>query len=139
MPRRRFPESALELYRLIAANRPVIFTDIVAEWPALSRWTNEYLRRKLHGLECTVAVTPDGYADAVKMVDGGVSIGRVTCSLPLTLLFPNPPPFTHSISRRKDIYAAIRRADSLSRAVGHLGAEEDKDEFDANEDGRWWA
>lgn len=35
-----------------------------SSWPALHRWTNEYL--KTVEVQATVAATPDGWADAVR-------------------------------------------------------------------------
>ncbi|XP_076065754.1 bifunctional peptidase and (3S)-lysyl hydroxylase Jmjd7-like [Oratosquilla oratoria] len=55
----------LELYRdWIAPNRPVIFKGAFRSWPAIKKWDSEYLRNKLGEKSVTVAVTPNGYADA---------------------------------------------------------------------------
>ena len=45
--------------------KPVILTNCVAHWPALTRWTHAYLRGALGERPVHVARTPDGLADAV--------------------------------------------------------------------------
>ncbi|KAF9358446.1 JmjC domain-containing protein 7 [Mortierella sp. AD094] len=77
--------TALEFYRYVSANRPVIITLPSAAttihepstralptaqeeqwaWPAFTKWTNEYLSKTLGEKEITVACTPNGWADAV--------------------------------------------------------------------------
>ncbi|CAL8273899.1 unnamed protein product [Merluccius merluccius] len=60
------PPSPLEFYRnWIGPNKPCIIRNAFNHWPALSRWTPEYLREKLGSKVISVAVTPNGYADAV--------------------------------------------------------------------------
>ncbi|KAK3871793.1 hypothetical protein Pcinc_023080 [Petrolisthes cinctipes] len=55
----------LELYRdWIAPNKPVIFRDAVKFWPAVDKWSPQYLRETVGKKEVSVAVTPNGYADA---------------------------------------------------------------------------
>nr|XP_045581536.1 bifunctional peptidase and (3S)-lysyl hydroxylase Jmjd7-like [Procambarus clarkii]XP_045581538.1 bifunctional peptidase and (3S)-lysyl hydroxylase Jmjd7-like [Procambarus clarkii]XP_045581539.1 bifunctional peptidase and (3S)-lysyl hydroxylase Jmjd7-like [Procambarus clarkii]XP_045581540.1 bifunctional peptidase and (3S)-lysyl hydroxylase Jmjd7-like [Procambarus clarkii]XP_045581541.1 bifunctional peptidase and (3S)-lysyl hydroxylase Jmjd7-like [Procambarus clarkii] len=55
----------LDLYRdWVAPNRPVIFRGAVREWPAIKKWSFKYLREKVGNKEVSVAVTPNGYADA---------------------------------------------------------------------------
>ncbi|CAJ1074939.1 bifunctional peptidase and (3S)-lysyl hydroxylase JMJD7 [Xyrichtys novacula] len=49
----------------IAPNKPVIIRNACSHWPALNRWTPQYLREKVGSKVISVAVTPDGYADAV--------------------------------------------------------------------------
>lgn len=57
----------LFFYReFVAKNRPCIITDATAHWPALSRWTNEYLREKLADATVTIDITPDGFGDVVR-------------------------------------------------------------------------
>jgi jumonji domain-containing protein 7 len=56
--------SSLEFLReFVAANKPVIFTDVISDWPALTQWTKEYLIEKAGNAPVTVALTPDGRAD----------------------------------------------------------------------------
>ncbi|KAG7277772.1 hypothetical protein CRUP_023060 [Coryphaenoides rupestris] len=60
------PPSPLEFYRdWIGPNKPCIIRNAFNHWPALSRWTPDYLREKLGSKVISVAVTPNGYADAV--------------------------------------------------------------------------
>ena len=74
----------------MAPNKPAIFRGAASHWPAIDKWTDEYLRydaqkvdiseeiplhklqifipttrSSLSGAEVTVAVTPNGYADAL--------------------------------------------------------------------------
>ena len=56
----------LEFYRnWVCPNVPVIFKNSINHWPALKKWTPSYLREILGGKEISVAVTPNGLADAV--------------------------------------------------------------------------
>jgi len=58
--------SAVEFYRnYVAPNVPVIIKDACAHWPAMSRWTDEYLSEKMGDSLVTVAVTPKGMGDCV--------------------------------------------------------------------------
>eukprot|EP01132_Coremiostelium_polycephalum_P004854 gene4854-6050_t len=61
----------LEFYReYVSQNKPVIITGVLNDWKALKLWSsNEYLRNLMKDEEVTVAVTPDGFGDAVKLVD----------------------------------------------------------------------
>ncbi|XP_022652118.1 jmjC domain-containing protein 7-like isoform X2 [Varroa destructor] len=55
----------LQFYRsFVSPNRPVIIEGACASWPALRRWTNEYL--KTLDMLITVAITPDGWTDAIR-------------------------------------------------------------------------
>ncbi|XP_071534213.1 bifunctional peptidase and (3S)-lysyl hydroxylase Jmjd7 isoform X2 [Panulirus ornatus] len=57
--------TSLELYRnWIAPNKPVIFRGAIKEWPAIKKWSFEYLRNQIGNKEVSVAVTPNGFADA---------------------------------------------------------------------------
>lgn len=56
--------SSLEFLRdYVACNKPVIFTDVIKHWPALTRWNREYLIEKAGNDPVTVALTPNGRAD----------------------------------------------------------------------------
>lgn len=60
------PPGPLQFYRdWINPNRPCIIRNAFSHWPALSRWTPDYLREKVGSKVISVAVTPNGYADAV--------------------------------------------------------------------------
>lgn len=58
--------SPLLFYRqYVAPNKPVILSDFTTHWTALKKWNPDYLRKAIGDLEVTVAVTPNGLADAV--------------------------------------------------------------------------
>jgi len=60
------PPSPLEFYReYVAQNKPVIIQGGISQWKALTQWDNQYLRNVLKDFNVTVAVTPNGRADAV--------------------------------------------------------------------------
>lgn len=60
------PPTPLEFYRnWVCPNIPVIFKNSINHWPALQKWTQQYLRKKLGNKEVSVAVTPNGLADAI--------------------------------------------------------------------------
>ncbi|XP_013379747.1 jmjC domain-containing protein 7 [Lingula anatina] len=46
-------------------NVPVVIRGLTEHWPALSKWNPGYLRSKIGQKTVSVAVTPNGYADAV--------------------------------------------------------------------------
>ncbi|KAM9341397.1 bifunctional peptidase and (3S)-lysyl hydroxylase JMJD7 isoform 2-T2 [Symphorus nematophorus] len=61
------PPDPLTFYRdWIGPNKPCIIRNAFSHWPALPRWSPEYLREKVGSKVISVAVTPDGYADAVR-------------------------------------------------------------------------
>ncbi|XP_034255635.1 bifunctional peptidase and (3S)-lysyl hydroxylase Jmjd7-like [Thrips palmi] len=58
--------SPLGFYRsYVSSNQPVLIRNACRHWPAFHKWNKEYLSSKLGGKETFVAVTPNGYADAV--------------------------------------------------------------------------
>lgn len=58
--------SPLEFHRRwVSPNLPVVVRGGVSHWAAVNKWTHAYLREKIGDLEVTVAVTPNGFADAV--------------------------------------------------------------------------
>ncbi|XP_061599223.1 bifunctional peptidase and (3S)-lysyl hydroxylase JMJD7 [Cololabis saira] len=60
------PPEPLQFYRdWVGPNQPCIIRKSFSHWPALSRWTPDYLREKIGSKVISVAVTPNGYADAV--------------------------------------------------------------------------
>uniref|UniRef100_A0A3P8VVP6 Bifunctional peptidase and (3S)-lysyl hydroxylase JMJD7 n=1 Tax=Cynoglossus semilaevis TaxID=244447 RepID=A0A3P8VVP6_CYNSE len=60
------PPDPLQFYRdWIGPNRPCIIRNAFNHWPALTRWKSEYLKEKVGSKVISVAVTPNGYADAV--------------------------------------------------------------------------
>lgn len=61
------PPDPLTFYRSwVAQNRPLIINNAFDDWPAREKWTDAYLRKKIGEVSVTVAVTPNGYADAIK-------------------------------------------------------------------------
>uniref|UniRef100_A0A7S4BGJ1 Cupin-like domain-containing protein n=1 Tax=Chrysotila carterae TaxID=13221 RepID=A0A7S4BGJ1_CHRCT len=64
--RKAGPPSPLTFMRNhVAKSLPVLYTGAVDHWPALRRWDHSYLRRQAGKLQVHVALTPDGFADAV--------------------------------------------------------------------------
>ncbi|KAI8080003.1 cupin-like domain-containing protein [Halteromyces radiatus] len=60
------PPSPLEfLQKCVHPNRPALIKGSIDHWPAKTLWTDDYLRDKMKDQEVTVAVTPNGRADAV--------------------------------------------------------------------------
>ena len=49
----------------VSKNLPCIFRNAINKWPAIKAWNNDYLEKKIGEKEITVAVTPNGLADAV--------------------------------------------------------------------------
>ncbi|KAH8307485.1 hypothetical protein KR044_013056 [Drosophila immigrans] len=65
-----FP-SAVEFAReFYAKNTPVVIRQAVAHWPAVKKWTPEYLQETLNDKIVDVAVTPNGYADGLATQNG---------------------------------------------------------------------
>ncbi|XP_067847318.1 bifunctional peptidase and (3S)-lysyl hydroxylase JMJD7 isoform X2 [Heptranchias perlo] len=60
------PPTPLEFQRSwLCPNKPFIVRDAISHWPAVSKWTASYLREMVGKQTVSVAVTPNGYADAV--------------------------------------------------------------------------
>lgn len=60
------PPEPLQFHRdWIAPNKPCIIRNAFSHWPALAKWSPDYLRQKVGSKVISVAVTPNGYADAV--------------------------------------------------------------------------
>nr|CAD7400551.1 unnamed protein product [Timema cristinae] len=60
------PISALDFHRLwVSPNLPVLFKGAVTHWSAVGKWDVPYFRKTLSDNKVTVAVTPNGYADAI--------------------------------------------------------------------------
>jgi len=58
--------SPLEFARdFVHQNRPCVITGAMDEWPAMSKWTDDYLLERLAELELSINVTPNGRGDAV--------------------------------------------------------------------------
>ncbi|XP_046873564.1 bifunctional peptidase and (3S)-lysyl hydroxylase JMJD7 isoform X2 [Hypomesus transpacificus] len=66
VPYLEYAPSPLEFYReWIGPNKPCIIRNAFSHWPALSKWNPAYLREAVGSKVISVAVTPNGYADAV--------------------------------------------------------------------------
>ncbi|XP_038078293.1 bifunctional peptidase and (3S)-lysyl hydroxylase Jmjd7-like [Patiria miniata] len=66
VPRIDGPPPPLGFYRdWVCPNKPVIFRGCIDHWSALTMWSPAYLRDKIGDKTVTVAVTPNGLADAV--------------------------------------------------------------------------
>ncbi|KAL0081388.1 jmjC domain-containing protein 7 [Phycomyces blakesleeanus] len=62
------PPTPLEFLRTsVHPNRPAIIKGAFDDWPARTKWTNQYLRSTMGKVPITVAITPNGYADAVTL------------------------------------------------------------------------
>ncbi|EDW72609.1 uncharacterized protein Dwil_GK17091 [Drosophila willistoni] len=62
--------SALEFSRdYYAKNTPVVIRKAIS-WPALTKWTPDYLVQTLNDKNVDVAVTPNGYADGLATQEG---------------------------------------------------------------------
>ncbi|OXB56552.1 hypothetical protein ASZ78_007262 [Callipepla squamata] len=60
------PPSPLEFYReWVSPNKACVIRNAIGHWPALRKWTLAYLREVVGPKVVSVAVTPNGYADAV--------------------------------------------------------------------------
>ena len=60
------PPTAKDFHRnWISKNLPCVFKNATAHWPALKKWDPHYLKEKIGSKQVTVAVTPNGLADAV--------------------------------------------------------------------------
>ncbi|XP_072121170.1 bifunctional peptidase and (3S)-lysyl hydroxylase JMJD7 [Mobula birostris] len=60
------PPTPLEFWRSwLCPNKPFIVQNGISHWPAVSKWTFSYLRERAGEQRVSVAVTPNGYADAV--------------------------------------------------------------------------
>lgn len=53
------------LRKWVNPNVPVVIKGGASEWVALKKWTRDYLKQTLGDKPVTVAVTPNGYADAI--------------------------------------------------------------------------
>ena len=61
--------SPLQFHRAyVAANKPCVIRGAVDHWPALRKWTPEYLKEAAGDVQVTVDFTPNGKGDAVTML-----------------------------------------------------------------------
>lgn len=62
------PPTPIEFMReYVSCNSPVLIDHVTSHWPALTIWSNEYLKKKLENKSVSVAIVPDGRADAIKL------------------------------------------------------------------------
>ncbi|MCO5591290.1 hypothetical protein L7F22_045271 [Adiantum nelumboides] len=73
------PTSLLFLRDHVLPNKPCIITHAIDHWPALTAWTNSYLRDCLANQWVSVHSTPNGLADAV--VDVGHLVSVADCTI----------------------------------------------------------
>ncbi|XP_071955102.1 bifunctional peptidase and (3S)-lysyl hydroxylase Jmjd7-like [Antedon mediterranea] len=60
------PPLPLQFYRdYVSSNAPFIIRNAVGHWPAITKWNNKFLKETLGDKQVSVAVTPNGYADAI--------------------------------------------------------------------------
>jgi jumonji domain-containing protein 7 len=70
----------------------MIFENAINHWPAMSQWTNDdYLCECMEGHDITLAVVPDGFADAVK------PLSQTDPSLVFTLPYEDKMPFQQAM------------------------------------------
>lgn len=53
----------------VSKNIPLVIKGAIKHWPALNRWSIPYLRQVFGEENVSVAVTPNGYADAIARKD----------------------------------------------------------------------
>ncbi|KAF8621666.1 hypothetical protein AX15_007680 [Amanita polypyramis BW_CC] len=63
------PPTALEFSRLVHISRPVIIKGF--KIPALKKWSDDYLNNEMGHHKISVAITPNGLADAVTQAPDG--------------------------------------------------------------------
>ncbi|CAG5089064.1 Similar to Jmjd7: Bifunctional peptidase and (3S)-lysyl hydroxylase Jmjd7 (Mus musculus), partial [Cotesia congregata] len=64
-------KNPLKFHRdFISRNVPVLIKNALYNWPAIYKWSASYFREKLPDKLVTVAVTPNGYADAIVSDNG---------------------------------------------------------------------
>lgn len=98
------PPTAGEFAQLAHISRPVIIKGF--QIPALKRWTDDYLQTKLQDQPISVAITPNGRADAVAAGPGG------------RLFFVEP--FIKKVSMRKLLEELNAEQDSDNLSASYL-------------------
>lgn len=62
--------TSLTFYRdFVSKNVPLVIRGAVKHWPAIDKWSISYLRKIFGDEQISVAVTPNGYADAIAKTD----------------------------------------------------------------------
>ncbi|KAI9219156.1 cupin-like domain-containing protein [Blastocladiella britannica] len=76
---------------MVHANTPVVFRGLAADWPAMRKWTPDYIAQTMGDREVTVAFTPTGFADAP--LDGTPYF-----TMPHTPTLPYPAAYAHLLA-----------------------------------------
>lgn len=72
VPRTNMLSTTAFLREFVAPNKPVVFTTCIPQtWPALSCWSEAYLREVAGAQHITVALTPNGRADCPTALPDG--------------------------------------------------------------------
>ena len=112
------PPSPLEFYRsFISYNRPVIIRGGAKHWPACEKWKDsQYLLEKCQNGKkiVTVAVTPNGYADAI------VPDGRFVMPFEEQLTFKDFIDIIQSPDSSTGIYYMQRQNSNLTEEMAEL-------------------
>ena len=66
----RAPTPIQFLREFVSANRPVVVKDAFNDWPAMERWSLDYLADAMGDTNVSVNVTPDGRGDALLSTRG---------------------------------------------------------------------
>ena len=66
----RAPTPIQFLREFVSANRPVVVKDAFNDWPAMERWSLDYLADAMGDTKVSVNVTPDGRGDALLSTRG---------------------------------------------------------------------
>ncbi len=62
----RMPEKSEFLREYLLRSRPVVIENAVDEWPAMQKWTMEFLHKELGSKEVHLKLTPDGVFEGVE-------------------------------------------------------------------------
>jgi peptidyl-lysine (3S)-dioxygenase / protease len=111
------PPTALEFLReYVALNMPVVIRGAFSHWPALSKWTDDYLCEHLGEKEISVEVTP---SERAIVVIASVE-SRSVCSCPATYKRISFCPQTCAFSfLQSAIHLLDGRADAVTEVEGH--------------------
>ncbi|KAI9159591.1 hypothetical protein H9P43_008931 [Blastocladiella emersonii ATCC 22665] len=95
--------TALEFLRMVRNNQPVVFEGLATDWPALSKWTPEYLTAVMGDRSVTTSFTPTGFADAPLHV---AETGTTYFVLPHDVRLPFRDSLAHLLATRAQSPAA---------------------------------
>ena len=106
--------SPLSFYRdYLSQSKPVIMTTLARDWSALVKWDLAHLKHVIGAKQVSIAVTPDGLADAI--VDGAFQLPHER-RMPFDLFIDEM-----SAKRENEIYYLQRQNNCLREEyrVGH--------------------